>query len=392
MSANQDTQSPKDPRLHVGLLTFHFVHNHGALLQAAALQHTLEEMGHRPFFINYRPTHVEKGGRLCLPFTITAMKANVKTLLQLGRWLYRSWRPHPDTYAFSSFIKKYLRIEGETYGSIQSLRLNPPVADLYLCGSDQIWNRSLQFGFDPAYFLQFGTSEVPKASYAASFGRNCFAVHDLNIIQPWLKPFARITVRELSGVKIVKEGMGMDAGHAPDPTILLKDPSHLLAAVETPDNYIFAYALRSGNPLSTTASAIARELSCKVLTTRTSKVARFFEVPKEPVGPGQWLSLIKKSRFVITNSYHGTVFSILFRKPFITVALTGSKSGYNERSRALLERLGIEDRMMGNVPELELLRCANTPIDWDSVHDQVAKLRSEGFDELRKILEIASRH
>jgi hypothetical protein len=378
----------KNAGLRIGILTFHFVHNHGALLQAAALQHTLKEMGHRPYFINYRPTHIEKGGRFYLPLSVTAIKANAKTLLQLGQTLYRSWRPQPDTDAFLSFIEKYLWIEGETHESIQSLRRCPPKADLYLCGSDQIWNRSLQFGFDPAYFLQFGSSDVPKASYAASFGRNVFSHQDLKIIEPWLKSFARITVRELSGVKMVQEAMGLDAGHAPDPTILLEDPSLVLEAVDAPADYVFAYALRSATPLAATASSVARKLQCQVITTHCSKVARFFEVPKEPVGPGQWLSLIKQSRFVVTNSYHGTVFSILFRKPFITVALTGSKSDYNERSRALLERLGIEDRMMGAVPELELLRCVNTPMDWDKIHQEVAKLRSEGFDELRRILEI----
>lgn len=370
---------------NIGILTFHFVQNYGALLQAAALQKAVEHLGHKAFFIDYRPDHVENGGDFFIPTNFYELKANAKIAhLKFGQLKRRFRHDDGQERAFQRFSAQHLTLGPRCYSTLAELQEDPPEADIYICGSDQIWNKSLQFGFDPAYFLHFGKLSVKKASYAASFGRSGFHADDLDQIAKLLTPLGLISTREASGEEVVRGTTKRESWTVPDPTFLLKEPKTLMSPCvnEGRRPFIFSYVLRAKRLAVAVEKFISSRNGLPVVTPPGSVNTSPHPTPQIPVGPGEWLRLIHESEFVITNSFHGTVFAILFQKPFITVALEGKKAAYNERASSLLSQLKLPHRMLTEYDEKKISSLIDEPVDWGQISTKIDVMRSAGKDVL----------
>lgn len=370
--------------MKIGILTFHFAQNYGALLQAYALQRYLQQLGHSVEIINYEPDWVERGGPFRMPVSKEAVHADLVIAYQkLTRFkaFLSGKNLHP---LFSDFRSRYLTESNRKYRTLEALRKDPPQCDVYVCGSDQIWNPSVQAGLDPAYFLDFGSAR--RVAYAASFGRNDVEDSFHELLSELLGEFFAIGVREKSGMDLVQRLSGRRPAWVPDPALLLPDYDEIIEPPGRDKDYLMSYVLRSGAGIGEVQQHIAERLNIEVVVPY-NRQRRWKGVGSEVVcSPGQWLGLIKSARVVVTNSFHGTVFSILFKKPFITVALPDSKASLNDRMISMLDRLGLSDRMLRQISDERVVNILSEEIDWEQVHEKLSEWRLEARRYLNSAL------
>lgn len=366
----------KQPR--VGILTYHFADNYGAVLQAYALQRYLQELNLDAYLVDFDPDHVARGGRFWLPTSKKKLRAN----LIIGYQKYVRLRSRlsgnqKQRQQFQVFRDAHLDIQGIRYRSLKQLQKNPPECDAYVCGSDQIWNPSPQYGVEPAYYLDFGSEETKRIAYAASFGRGSVDAEYHAEIAPLLKRMDHIGTREESGVQVVREIANVEASWVPDPTLLISDYSPIIAEFEPEREYLMSYVLRDGGYINKVLEHVSKQLGIEVVVPH-NPMKRWKGIGKEiDPGPSEWLARIKAARVVITNSFHGTVFCILFKKPFISVGLSGQHSQLSERAISLLGRLGLMDRFITDYNSQQIDTLIQAEIDWEGVESQIQVWRSE---------------
>jgi len=349
-------------------------------MQAWALQKYLESLGHEVFLIDYRPSHLTTGGCFRFPKDAWSRRANlVIAYLKVMALKQKILGDGGKRQRFEKFHQECLNIAPPLYRTNKALQKHPPEADAYICGSDQIWNASEQFGIDSSYFLDFAPKDVKRISYAASFGRPYvhprFEVETATLISQ----MDAISVREESAVDLVQSMCECDATWVPDPTLMVEGgyPEAVLPTDQAGD-YIFSYTLRSRELVSSIEQHLATSTGLEVISPATLAAAGHGEP-----GPLEWLGYIKSAKYVITNSYHGTLFSIIFKKPFVFVGLSGAKAGFNERANSLLHGLGLQDRMMDSYDEDRLQAIIQESVDWGRVHQQIEawRLAATGFLE-----------
>lgn len=381
--------------MKTGILTFHFSDNYGAALQAYALRRWFVEHGHQASFIDYRPAHIEHGGRLSLPTSPAKIKANLKVVyLALSSFVNRHFGSQSQKQKFTSFRQQYLGIVDDLKVQDNDEALAAARSfDLIVAGSDQIWSPSQHFGFDPNYFLAFANGfRARKVSYAASFGRDKISSSEAAQLPNLLKNLDAISVRETSGVALVKQAIGRQTANVPDPTLLHGDYSELTnrSASAQEGSYVFCYALRSPDNIRQTADLVSSRLDCPILSAHNPH-RRWVEIGKTVYpDPAEWVSLLKNARFVVTNSFHGTVFSLLFRKPFVVAGLTGEKASANARAINLLRAVNLENRFAPSFSEQNVESLMESKIDWSDVDRRLADLRRAGDQFLQAQVEAAS--
>ena len=294
--------------MKIGILTFHWATNYGAVLQAYALQSFLTKLGHDVRIIDYQPLTYEKRFFQCF---------KTKRPWLIKKNLIEFYKEQP----FIAFRKKYLKLTTR-YHSLQELKGNPPECDVYICGSDQIWNPSFTKGGEgqptTSYFLDFGNKKTIRIAYAVSFGCTEYQEEIKRIVSPVLTKFNAISVRENSGCEIVRN-MGVDnVSLMPDPTLLLTAQAYNeISDGSMPHQpFNFFYAIQDRQlAIEKMENYFRHKFPERVISTRAFKYSM--------IDLRQWLSLIKAARSVVTNSFHGIVFSIIYRKPFIAVPVEG---------------------------------------------------------------------
>ena len=371
----------------VGVITFHFAHNYGTVMQAYGLIECLRSLGVAANTIDYHPTYVVDGGKFRFPLN----KKDIRAVLIIAYQKYAKIKKKikPDyglSTKFDNFQKEYLYIENVKYESIENLRDNPPVFDVYISGSDQIWYPSEQYGVDAAYFLDFGDRSIKRLSYASSFGRDFIPEDSHQQIGKLLENFNVISVREKSGVDIVNRLSKLTASWMPDPTILLDSYEKIIVAPKEYKPYMMSYVLRSGQGVFGIQRYLADRLGLKIVV--PYNLMKRWKSIGETIypGPEEWLGYIRYSNFVVTNSFHGTVFSVLFNKPFITIALSGNKSGLNERAKSLLSSVGLEHRLVSDLSRGTIDKLLEEEIDWSSVNIKLAEMRESGITFIKNQL------
>ncbi|MBB5350833.1 hypothetical protein HNR46_001067 [Haloferula luteola] len=380
--------------MKIGIVTFHFSDNFGAALQAYALRAFLLEEGHDARFVNYSPAHVEKGGRFRIGFSKKTWIANLKVAyLKFNAIRSERYGNTTQKEEFSTFRTKWLGLNGPRYDSLEDLRQISEHFDLLICGSDQIWSPSVQEGLDPAYFLDFGVEPVRRISFAASFGSATIdSLRESGATQLMAK-LDSIAVREKNGVGLVTQLTGRVADWVCDPTCLLQSYDSLIGSVENEgeNGHVFCYALRSDQGVREVAMSVANLLDTKLIAP-ANPFSRWSAIGETRYpGPAGWLSLISRSKFVVTNSFHGTMFSVLLRKPFIVVGLPGKKVGLNDRMISLLERLGLYDRFLPAGDPESAMHLLSKEIDWDAVGVKLADWRDSSIDYLRREINLSAK-
>ena len=334
--------------------------NYGALLQYYALQTYLRNRGHDAFWI-----------RSILPQShIHIFLRNLKNYRSL-RLVYKFYKCHKS---FIDFQKKYLKVSSREYKGNNDLVMNTPCADLYITGSDQVWGGMLEENY-----LCFVQDPLKKIAYAASFGRNHLDTIQVNVVKPWIKNFKAISVREKSGVQLCKNLFGVHAEHLLDPTLLIDASYYPTQNSHKVENLLYCYFLNVKNNSEIRIEEIrnfARKLglSLKIASCQYSEVY-FNPYELDMPSPEQWLQNYCNAKYIITNTFHGTVFSIVFHKQFVTILQSGESSPQNDRLISLLSMLGLEDRIITSNQTLEM--TISKPIYWDKVETILAQYREK---------------
>ena len=302
--------------------------NHGARLQCYALAKHLQKQGHDVRVIDYRPNYM-RGPRLWY-WPGASLKAWAKLFLQIPNRM-RAIRRHQ---CFDKFSKKYIPLT-RIYNSIEELRENPPMADMYIAGSDQIWNTTFPNGTDPGYYLDFGDESVRRESFAASFATSEIVPSAREFVKKNLKRFDKITVREQSALNILRD-MGYNGTLQDDPVFLLsaKEWDEIGDGTGDGEKYVLVYDFYLDDKIKKEAQTIAAEEGCGIYAI-CSKELSYADKNFVYSGPETFVSLIKNATCVVSNSFHGTVFAMIYHVPFKVV---DRPDGLNVRMHDLLER------------------------------------------------------
>lgn len=327
-------------------LTFHDADNYGAILQAYALQTVIIKNGHSNVILNYKNLYLNR------PWSKISFrrKGFIKYILGVGYFLVRLLRK----CKFDNFRRDYLVLTNPI-AELNDFALVDNY-DLIIAGSDQVWNPYLT-NFDKNYFLDFVKDNSKKGSYAASFGVKFDEDNAKNFVATMIKEFKYLNVREVDGKKLIENLTGRNSDVVLDPCMLLENERWNDIAIETSvDSYVLVYQTTFCKQLLLTAKSIASrhklKIVCipfpmgKILNAKTCFTA----------GPREWLGLIKNANIVLTDSFHGTVFSIIFNVPFY-VTITGAGS----RILNLLESFQLNERLLKTGEVLN----HNQEINWD---------------------------
>lgn len=335
--------------MRIKTITCHDVYNVGASLQAYALSSYLQRLGHDVEIINYKPDYLSRHYNLTCVGNSRYDKPVLKQLyllLKLPGRLKAKYSRRKKEYDY--FTSNYLLCTKEKYQSNDELKQNPPIADVYFAGSDQIWNTVFNNGKDPAFYLDFVPEGCVKASYAASFATDDIDEKWKPKIVAWISKINYISVREKSGIDILNK-LGIK-GHIQvlDPVFLLNriEWEQIEKGVVGSDRYILVYDFDRNESLKLFAKKIARELNCKIYSVLSCDYAnKCFDQE----GPQAFINLIHNAEFVISNSFHATAFSIIYQKQFVVFE---RNEKINTRMRDLLDMFNLKNRLIKSIDEL----------------------------------------
>jgi hypothetical protein len=375
----------------IGILTYHFVNNCGAILQCIALQHTLSQMPDVDVeVINYQPQyHTNMYRPVINPFLQAG--ALVKSLedRSIGYRAYRYVRNIASSCAknlhvirrykirkiFEVYFNKNMRLS-ELYKNSSELS-GADDYDLYVVGSDQLWNSHItNYAADPAYYLDFVKNDASRRiTYAVSGNLQEKEIPQLRSL---LNKFDAISAREektYTQLSDILEGKNirMDL----DPTMLLtkEDYGGLEEEFQLPQDYILFYGLasRDSKPLEEAAEKLALQMNMPVVDiSPVNHRLKIKTVKKNYYSPGQFLTAIKGAKYVVTNSFHGTVFSIIYNRSFYTALPTL----HPERLEYLLGKLELRSRIVE--PNLSF----DQRIDWNLINGLLESARQESKEYL----------
>lgn len=345
--------------MKIRTITCHDVYNLGASLQAYALQHYLFEHGHDVEIIDYKPDYLSNHYKLWNIGNPKFQKPIVWQFYNLAKLPCRI-KALPRKKVFDEFTAQYLKLT-RRYNSFEELKADAPKADVYIAGSDQIWNTTFNNGNDPAFYLDFG--DCKKISYAASFATSELKPGSESFVKQKLKNFDTISVREDSGIKIL-ESLGYTGTTVVDPVFLLtKEQWHNIEdSTGTGEDYILVYSFETKGTIQTIAERLSNLLNCKIFSIGPFEL-RYANKNFVNAGPRSFLSLIRNAKCVISNSFHASAFSMIYNKNFFVVK---REDGLNTRMSDLLLKYGIPQRLIGvEAKDCELI--AN--IDYSPITD-----------------------
>lgn len=320
--------------MKIGILTLPIKSNYGGILQAYALLTFLKKQGYDAWSVRRRWN-----------------SENQSILHKLFKQMYHAL----IIRKFNKFIKKYIQPQTEIIDTKDKINaLISKGFDAFIVGSDQVWRMRHVYGADYNYFLDFTKDfNVKRISYAASFGVDYWddpnAEESIPIVKEFMQKFDAISVREDSGIELCKTLFGVKAQHVLDPTLLL-DKEYYIDQFKLHINqgeYIAVYVLDMTKEKQQLINAYSKMLNLPIKYINQTKLSSLSERGfwKELCQPGveSWLENIANASFVITDSFHGTAFSINFERQFISIA--NEKRGL-DRFLSLLNQLGLKDRLL----------------------------------------------
>lgn len=331
----------------VGILTFHDAHNYGAVLQAYALKKYISNLGYDVKVINYHHYTIPDG----FPRKRKINSVKPKKILDH----FYSKRDHLIRWEkFNKFIKELTNNEEKVYTSEEELEKLD--IDFWICGSDQIWNTDITGGINKGFFLDFET-KGKKISYAVSMGIPELSKEYEEQFKNSINNLQNISVREETLKKYCEKFTDKEVVKTLDPTFLLKEEDYNELILENAINekYILIYALGPDERLTNIATKISKERNLKIIELNDYKKRKYFCEQISNAGPHEFVTLIKGAEVVITNSFHGTIFSIIFKKEFYTL----TRLNRNSRMENILEIVDMKDRLIDKLEDLENVQEQN---------------------------------
>lgn len=344
--------------MRIGIITIHKINNYGSVFQAYALQQVCENLGYKTEIIDYIFPNIQHCNNKYTTKGDTYPNEPKWIKFLFAKALLKQHK------GIAQFVQNYQHLTSTVYNSPEELKSNPPQYDVYITGSDQLWNPR-HCNADPAFMLHFANDEALKISYAASIGTNSIPKELHSLYKKLLGRYKHIGVRENSGVNVIKNIVGKEATVVLDPTLLLnKDEWNKIANPKrlVKKKYILCYYLN----YSFNAFPYVDDLAEYIHQQTGYDIVRVARPPhnlkckhtiyKVSASPEDFLALVRDAEIVLTTSFHGTAFALNYGKPLFTIVKDRNTS--DSRQVSLMENLGLENQILSitdSFPSKELL-------------------------------------
>lgn len=372
-------------KINIGILTEHRARNYGSVLQNYAFVKILNKSSKgRVNTIDYRPYFIENSFGI---FNIDLFQKARKSLKELLRFflitLYKAPANILREKRFRKFRNQRLQLSENFYKTFSNLDDAINSYDVVFIGSDQVWNTDITDGFCPGYFGDFTNYQGILASYAASIGKSQI---DLEQFKKRLCNFDALSVRESSAKMMLDNLTEKNIEVVLDPTLLIEN-SEWIELVGKPllkQDYIFVYLLEINNKIIDIVNEFSKVKNMPIVFFDVKKRYNCKSFSRYASGPEEFLTYLYYSKYVITNSFHGTVFSIIYEKQFISIPHSTKSS----RAIDLLTKLELTDRIYD---ETNALTKMDSEINYRKVHDILECDRRESINYIDKVLRMVER-
>lgn len=363
--------------------------NYGSVLQTYATMRVFERLGWQAEFVDYiRPNNTleAQARRMLSRSWFRVLDRMSGGLASKAAFPWAMKRVSERAKPFKEFLeRRRIPLSPRRYADISELRENPPPADVYCTGSDQVWNSIWNNGIDLPFYLDFVPEGKRKIAFAASIGREEIAQEEKEAVTPLLRRYHAISMREKSGVELLAS-MGIRSEWVLDPTLMLGKEEWLELAPPLParsKGRLLLYVLNWNDRVARLARTVAKRYGWKPLRVTKNKPRPFIDGGMEIVVPGQveeLLGCFRDAACILTDSFHATAFSVNFHKPFIAVP----PPRFPGRLASILQLTRLEDRMLseGASPHPE------NPVDWNAVDGVLEEERAKTWRFLRNALDL----
>ncbi len=366
--------------MKIGIITFQNAHNWGAILQALALKTFLQKKGYTVQIINYINPIIQSNylRKEKVKLNYNGLKSILKYVYHKVQNVYQAKQLAEKWDSFNDFIISSILDNNITIYTKE--KIEEENFDIIIYGSDQIWNPELTGGLDDAY-LGVQNKKAKKISYAASMGLDCLSKEDENSFKKYLTNFNNISVREEKLKKYIEKITDREAKVVVDPTLLLEREDYLKIAKSTPrKKYLLVYEISRDKKLINIAKRIAKEKKLEIVCLEYKKdIRRFIYKQVANVGPAEFIGLINNAEFIVTNSFHGTVFSVILEKEFYTIPI----NKVNSRIDNFLKITKLENRIITKLEQVNL----KDNIDFLQAKQGINKYRKESMLFLKDSIE-----
>ena len=350
--------------MKIGIVTQPLMSNYGGIMQNYALQQVLIKLGHNPETIHYK-----RSKKYYIKNTFLTILSNIKTLCMFPfpakRRKFKGLPRCKMTEANRAFITNNIQLSYPT----TKYRYNP-LYDCYIVGSDQVWRPRYNEHIADMYLQFVQDKSKLKLAYAVSFGVDKweYDLAETKLCQNLAAQFKAISVREISGIYLCEHYLKAHAQKVLDPTLLLTTEQYCKLCRQIPvvaDKLLGCYFLDDNSVKQEVALQVSRKVGLKPVYVPESK-GNIFE----------WLAMFRDARFIITDSFHGSVFSIIFHKPFIAI---GNKARGIERFITLFSELGLTERLVINALKDDYINLVSKDIDWIKVSTELEKYKAKSI-------------
>lgn len=372
--------------MRIAIITFQRAHNYGSILQAYALQQYLKSAPEVEVCEILDFSNKAQKEMYAVYHPITSGKYVIKNALAfiMRKEFFRQNRD------FDAFIESHLNLSNESYTTGEEMSETEAEYDAFFAGSDQIWNIRC-IDADDAYFLNFVHAK-PKYAYAPSFGAQNIneCTENANYYRELLSQFRRISIREKNGQKWLLQLLGQQVPLLIDPTMFYDKEywSQFMAKPQRKEKYILYYSFGFTHEINRAVKKIAKKIGLPVIMLNVRawmyKTGFLYGFKyAEHSGPAEFLRYVNDAEMILSNSFHGTVFSALFEKNFWY--LTGSTHNpQDDRAKTMVEQIGIEDRMI-SVDKIDDCDFGVMP-DYKKVRMNLEMLRQTAFTYIDECL------
>ena len=346
--------------MKVAIITCHRTYNYGAVLQAYALQQFLVSRGHIVEIIDYYPQYVK-----CHDNSLKGLPKRFIKLPDISRC----------KKTFGKFLNEKLILTSKTYETFDKLKNANFEFDMFITGSDQVWNMNMHNGMDDSYFLSFAPPKAKRISYAASIAMDSITEEQQNRFKTMLDDYFAVSVREQSGADLLRS-IGISSEVVCDPVYLLDSNtwSNTERKMDINEKYILIYAFYQQKEIFEKAHEIAKDKGYKVYSVGASYLNAFMNVDKYfwAVSPEEFIWLINNAEMVLTNSFHGLSFSLILNVPVLSYR---TKTQGNSRIIDLLKKIDIRFENKGNL--------LAEVTDYSVIQNKLSEYRTQSIEYLK---------
>lgn len=369
----------------VGIITFHAAYNCGSIMQAYSLQQAIRKLGYETEILDFSSEGQKN------MYSVFAKNDSLKHIIKNILLLPYTNRIKSINQDYEQFIKKNLTVTQEKYSRVEEMLDLEDKFDAFVSGSDQIWNVTIP-DYDMAYFLPF-VQKKKKIAYAVSFGAKNINKYskDLEAHKKYINEYDFLSTRENNGKKWLQEITDKVIDVVLDPTLIV-DPEEIFKLEKDPEiegEYIFYYAPKYYKDANEVVYNVSKKYNLPVVMWNAKEWVisglknKKFQITKHQ-DPGVYLSLIKNAKLVFTTSFHGTIFSTIYKKNF-WILKRGGMNGDDDRVKTLVEQMNLSHRFLE--PNNYDMKTILEPIDYLNLSQTIEKRKQDSIKFLKNALE-----